>query len=446
MKIGIVGAGITGLTAAYELGKQGHRVVLFEAEPVAGGLSSGFVVPGWEWIPDRFYRHIFGGDRQIIALARELRVPLRFTRPKTSLWVNGAPYVYDNPLAVARYPNLPLWLNLRAGIVIAYLRYLVRNGERLEHTTAHRWLKRALGERAYRELWEPMLRGKFKGEFDRVNMAWFWARIVARTPQLGYFEGGFQVFIDRLTGAVRARGGLVRLGCPVIQIAPVNGGSWMLISGDGRGETFDRVLTTTSPQGLLKLVVGLPETVRQDVARFKSTGAVVLILALKHSILTDGTYWLNLPEGEFPCLSMVEHTNYQDKAHYGGDVIVYLGDYLPVDAPQMSMSTDELYACYRPALVKVRPEFEDSWVRAKWVFREAYAQPVPEVGHSRRIPRAEVPILPNLYWACLHHVYPWDRGTNFAVELGQRVAAAMSRPVAVEAGKSLAEMRRLTGR
>ncbi|MBN1933140.1 MAG: FAD-dependent oxidoreductase [Anaerolineae bacterium] len=425
MKIGIVGAGITGLTAAYELGKQGHQVAVFEAEPIAGGLSSGFAVSEWGWTLDRFYRHIFGGDKEIIALARALRVKLSFSRPKTSLWVNGAPYVYDNPLAVARYPNLPLWLNLRAGMVIAYLRYLVRKSARPERITAHRWLQRTLGQRAYQELWEPMLRGKFKDDFDRVNLAWFWARIVARTPQLGYFEGGFQVFINCLADAVREQDGQVRLSRPVEQIAPVDD-RWALMFPDGSGETFDRVLTTTSPKGLVEMVTGLPDVIREDVVRFKSTGALVLILALKHSILTDGTYWLNLPQGEFPCLSMVEHTNYQDKAHYGGDVIVYLGDYLPVDAPQMSMSINELYALYRPALVKVRSEFDDSWVRAKWAFREPYAQPVPEVGHSQRIPKAEMPILPNLYWACLHHVYPWDRGTNFAVELGQRVAAAMA--------------------
>jgi protoporphyrinogen oxidase len=163
-----------------------------------------------------------------------------------------------------------------------------------------------------------------------------------------------------------------------------------------------------------------------DLAALKSLGAVVLILALKHSILTDGTYWLNLPAGEFPCLSMVEHTNYQDRAHYGGDVIVYLGDYLPIDADEMSMAGEELYARYRPALAKVQPAFEDDWVRAMWSFREPYAQPVPEVFHSARVPAPDVPIIPNLYWACMHHVYPWDRGTNFAVQLGQRVAGAMN--------------------
>ncbi len=423
MKIGIVGAGITGLSAAYELSKQGHRVIVYEAESIAGGLSSGFRVAGWDWTLDRFYRHIFAGDKEIVALAQELHTPLTFSSPKTSLWVNGQPYIYDNPIAVARYPNLPFWLNIRAGVVIAYLRYLVRNGVRLEHVTAHQWLRRALGERTYRELWEPMLRGKFKANFDRVNMAWFWARIAARTPQLGYFEGGFQVFIDRLAQAVQECGGQVCLGRPVSAITQADGQVTLTLA-DGVVETFDRVLTTTSPRKLTEMVAQLPDRYR-DGNRFQSTGAVVLILALKRSILTGGTYWLNLPQGEFPCLSMVEHTNYQDKAHYHGDIIVYLGDYVAADAPEMGLSAQELYDRYRPALLRVRPDFDDDWVRARWAFSEPYAQPVPRVNHSQQIPLAETPVLPNLYWACLHHVYPWDRGTNFAVELGQRVAAAM---------------------
>ena len=80
---------------------------------------------------------------------------------------------------------------------------LVRDGTRLEGTTAHDWMRRAMGERGYAEIWEPMLRGKFKDDFDKVNMAWFWARFASRTPRLGYFEGGFQVFVDRLAAAVR---------------------------------------------------------------------------------------------------------------------------------------------------------------------------------------------------------------------------------------------------
>lgn len=421
MEIGVVGAGVTGLTAAHALGKARHRVTIYESAPIAGGLSSGFAVARWEWTLDRFYRHIFAGDRAIIALAEELGTPAKFDRPTTSLWVNGRPYPYDSPVAAALYPNLPLLTNLRAGLVIAYLKYLVRDGTFLERTTADQWLRRTMGERAYGELWEPMLRGKFKDAYDQVNMAWFWARIAARTPRLGYFQGGFQVFIDRLADEVRTQGGAIHLDTPVHQIAGA-GGQVTLALEDGTESTFDRVLTTTSPQSVVEMVAGLADDAARDLLSLKSTGAVILILALRDSVLTDGTYWLNLPEGEFPCLAMVEHTNFQDRAHYGGDHVVYLGDYLPVDAPEMSMDAEELYARYREALFQVQPAFRDEWVREKWSFRETYAQPVPLVNHSHRVPRLEKPLLPGLYWASMHHVYPWDRGTNYAVELGQRVA------------------------
>ncbi len=426
MKIGIVGGGFTGLTAAYQLSKQGHQVVVYEAEAQVGGLSSGFSVSEWEWPLDRFYRHVFGGDRAIIALAAELGVPLTFSRPKTSMWVNGRPYVYDNPVGVALYPNLPFYDNLRIGLAVAWLKYLVRDGVRLEHVTAHEWAQRAMGQRGYRQVWEPMLRGKFKSHFDRVNMAWLWARFAARTPSLGYPQGGFQTLIERLSQAVQQHGGRVFLSALVRQVAQAGDQVAVLLRNE-TGETFDRVLLTVSPGALGQIVTHLPDYYRQDLARLKSMGAAVLVLALRHSVLTDGTYWLNLPAGQFPCLSMVEHTNYQDRAHYGGDVIVYLGDYLPDDAPEMSMDADALYDRYRSALTQVQPAFEDGWVRARWAFHEPYAQPVPEVHHSQRVPSADSPILPNIYWACLHHVYPWDRGTNFAVELGQRAAAAMGR-------------------
>ncbi len=50
-----------------------------------------------------------------------------------------------------------------------------------------------------------------------------------------------------------------------------------------------------------------------------------------------------------------------------------------------------------------------------------YAQPVPKLNHSKAIPDLRTPIA-GLYFASMSQVYPWDRGTNFAVEIGRRVA------------------------
>ena len=88
------------------------------------------------------------------------------------------------------------------------------------------------------------------------------------------------------------------------------------------------------------------------------------------------------------------------------------------------MSDDELRAAFLPALKRFNTDFDPSWVQGSWVFREPYAQPVPFVNHSRNIPPTRTP-LPGLYFASMSHVYPWDRGTNYAVQLGRRVAGEM---------------------
>ena len=52
---------------------------------------------------------------------------------------------------------------------------------------------------------------------------------------------------------------------------------------------------------------------------------------------------------------------------------------------------------------------------------DADGQPVPELDHSQHIPPIKTPI-EGLYFASMSQVYPWDRGTNFAVEIGRRAA------------------------
>ena len=41
MRVAIIGGGITGLTAAYELTKRGINVTVFEKDEYLGGLSNG---------------------------------------------------------------------------------------------------------------------------------------------------------------------------------------------------------------------------------------------------------------------------------------------------------------------------------------------------------------------------------------------------------------------
>ena len=157
----------------------------------------------------------------------------------------------------------------------------------------------------------------------------------------------------------------------------------------------------------------------------KSMGAVVMILSLDHPLSTNGYYWYNIPKkAGFPFLSLVEHTNFVSPSHFGGDHIVYIGDYLEVGHEYFHMTPQELLQRFIPGIKRINPEFDESWVKKIWVNSTNYAQPVPMLNHSRNIPAIQTPI-PGLFFASMSQVYPWDRGTNFAVEIGRRAAGMM---------------------
>ena len=294
-------------------------------------------------------------------------------------------------------------------------------------------MRRRYGDKVYDMIWRPLLIGKFGPYYQEANMAWMWARLKVRSPRLGYFRGGFQHFIDSLAAAVEERGGQIRLNCPIQRIGidgeTRNGGHLSLHTGANEDEPtrFDRLVVTTSPSIFSRMAPALPPSYLNQLAELKSMGAVVLVLALRRQLMSD-TYWLNIPartpakeENEIPFLALVEHTNFIDRRHYDGDHLIYCGDYVAPDHHYLSLSKASLQQLFTSQLHRINPAFRPDWVRDSWLFRARYAQPIPEVDHARRIPALRTP-LPGIYFASMSQVYPWDRGTNFAVQIGREVA------------------------
>jgi protoporphyrinogen oxidase len=425
MRVAIVGAGVGGLAAAYDLAFAGMQVTVFEASDYVGGLAAGFRDERWDWSVERYYHHWFASDKDMLGLIDELgwRDKVLFPRPVTAVYHEGQFYALDSPLAVLRFPGLGFLERVRFGVVVAYLKYLAR-WQPLESVTASSWLARWIGERAYRILWEPLLVGKFGPYYQDVNMAWFWARVKARTPRLGTFEGGFQAFNDDFAKKIKQMGVEIRLSSPVTSIVPDPDGV-LRVSVEGEQLPFDQCLVTSSPGQLTRLAPTLPAEYLERLLSLRSMGAVVVVLALKHKLSESGVYWHNMPKSAgFPYLSLVEHTNYVDAAHFGGDHIVYIGDYLEPDHEYFTLSKEELLELFLPSLSRLNPEFSVDWVLDSWMFRTTYAQPVPPLNHSQAIPDLKTPI-PGLWFASMSQVYPWDRGTNFAIAIARKAARAM---------------------
>ena len=429
MKIAVIGTGFGGMAAAYDLVKAGNTVTLYEAESTPGGLAAGFKEPDWEWSVEKYYHHWFTSDEHMFRLFRELGVEDRvmILSPKTVMYHKGKFYPFDSITSALLYPGLGYGLNkIRFGLVGLYLRFTNR-WQPMEQTTVAEWMKKWAGEKVYTQMWEPLVMGKFSEKYaNQVNMAWMWARLHARTTRLATYQGGFQAFADEFA-AILAKMGVKFAYRTVVKQLMSEKESGLTLSTTHGNETYDRALVTISPALLSKMAPQLPEDYLKGLLDLKSMGAVVMTLALKHQLSREGYYWYNLPkDAGFPFLALVEHTNFLSPQKFGGNHIIYCGDYLDPAHEYFQLSKEELLQRFTPSLKKINPNFETGWITGSWLVKTNYAQPVPLLNHSRHIPSIETP-LKGLYFASMSQVYPWDRGTNFAVEIGRRAADLMLR-------------------
>ncbi|MFC1879308.1 NAD(P)/FAD-dependent oxidoreductase [Chloroflexota bacterium] len=427
MNIAIIGAGISGLSAAYDLVRAGHQVTIYEASEAPGGLAGGFKEPHWDWSVEKYYHHWFQSDSHMLGLIDELGWgdQVLFPRPYTVVYHQGKFYPFDSIPAALMFPGLGWGINkVRFGLVGLYLR-LTNNWRALEKVTVDSWMRKWAGDKVYEMMWQPLMIGKFGERYAKdVNMAWMWARLKARSTRLGTFQGGFQAFADKFAARLSEMSVNIHLNTAVRQITSVPEGG-LLLHSDDRQETYDRVLVTISPALMARLAPNLPQDYLQGLLTLKSMGAVVMALSLKQQLSEQGYYWFNIPKSAgYPFLALVEHTNFLPREHFGGEHIIYIGDYLEPEHEYFSLSQDELLERFLPLLPRFNPNFKPDWIRKTWLFRTTYAQPVPLVNHSQNIPEIQTPI-PGLYFASMSQIYPWDRGTNFAVEIGRKAAKMM---------------------
>ncbi|GAC1623366.1 MAG: NAD(P)/FAD-dependent oxidoreductase [Chloroflexota bacterium] len=416
-----MGGGALGLTAALRLVQRGEDVVLFEREPMPGGLASGFKL-GPSFL-EKFYHHLFRSDSAAIGLIEEmgLGAKLIWPRPKTSTLIGGKRYQLDSAMTVLRFGALPPIDRLRLGAATAYLR-AERNYHRLEHTTADLWLRKWMGERVYRTLWEPVLRGKFGDRFDQITMSWMWARIHMRSSELGCLRGGFQQLYNRLVEQVEDSGGICHFGASVTEVRAQGNGCLRVETSTGEVEV-DRVISTLPTRLTIQLVPDLQGDYARRYGQIDSYGAHCAVLALDRP-LTD-VYWLNICDTGFPFVGLFEHTNYMPAQDYDGRHIVYLGNYVPMSHPLFSESPEQTLARYLPALRRINPDFRDDWVTDHWMFKAPYAQPIVTMGYPDRLPPHRTPV-PNLYIANMSQVYPQDRGQNYSIRMANRLVSSLS--------------------
>ena len=428
--IAVIGGGFCGLAAAYELGRLGIRATVLEREAEVGGLAGSFAVGGTRL--EKFYHHWYAHEAHVRQLIEELgtadRVLLRPIR--TGTYYAHSFFKLSTPLDLLRFSALPFPDRIRLGLLVLRSRW-VRDWRSLEDRTAADWLREMGGERVYRVVWEPLLRGKFGDLAEEVAAVWFWNKLKLRggsrgkggAEQLAYYRGGFAALAETLAEAIRAAGGEIRTSTPAVGLQGAAGRVTGVVTPEAVLGAEGVIATTALPIVADLVEPHVPGAYVKHLRRIRYLANVCVVLELDRSL--SDLYWLNINDPGFPFVGAIEHTNFEPASTYAGRHIVYLSRYLPETDPFYHMPEPAAVAFTLDHLRRMFPELTDDWVLAAHIWRARYAQPVVERGYHRLIPGTRTPVA-NLWLASMAQVYPQDRGTNYAIQQGRELARTVA--------------------
>jgi protoporphyrinogen oxidase len=452
VRIAVVGAGVCGLTAAHRLARAGHAVDVYERWPGLGGQAATMDVGDGHRL-ERYYHHLFTSDTHIAALFAELGMPdaIEWRPSSVAFFAQEALHPFVTPLDLLRFKPLSPLARVRMGAAALALQRFAGDRAPYERITARAWIERRMGRQAWSEVWGPLLRGKFGERADDIAMVWLWSKLRlrrsvkgedVRQERLGYPRDSWEPLFAALAGSIEAAGGRVLIDRPVARVARA-GASFVVHAGapgsfraghdprafppGGEGEPYDRVLATV-PNDVFERLLEPDLAAEVGEAYLARARGIEYFAALCLLLETDRAfspyYWTNVADRTLPFVGVIEHTNFVERERYGGRRFLYLANYLPHGHELLDLDADALLARYEPGLRAINPAFSRAWVKRAWRSAEPAAQPIVTVGYAGRIPPLRTPAA-GLVLANTTQVYPEDRGTNYAVRLGEQAAAAL---------------------
>ena len=448
----MLGAGVAGLVAARRLAHAGHSVDVYERWPGLGGQAATLDVGDGHRL-ERYYHHLFTSDRHISALYDELGMPdeLEWRDSSVAFFAQGVQWPFTTPQDLLRFKPLSPLSRVRMGAAVLAVQRFGRRPEPYEQLTARAWIERRMGRQAWEHVWGPLLRGKFGARAEDIAMVWLWSKFTlrrqikgeeARGEKLGYPRHSWERLLEALQADVEAHGGRVLVDRPAARVSRSDTGFEVLpaVAGSFRrghdprsfetveaAERYDRVLATL-PNDVFEqvldpsLAAALAPNYLERARSIEYFAALCLLLELDRSF--SPFYWTNVADRALPFVGLIEHTNFVEPERYGGRRFLYVANYLEHGHPSLSLSAEELLDVYEPGLRRVNPAFTRDWVKQAWLFREPAAQPIVTVGYRDRIPPLQTGV-PGLVLANTTQVYPEDRGTNYAVRLGEEAAGVL---------------------
>jgi protoporphyrinogen oxidase len=412
VKIAIIGGGMMGISLGYSLAQQGVQVEVFEASPALGGLAGSTTLEDGTPV-DRFYHAVLSSDSHLRQLCSGLGIAeqLRFRETGMGFYYNGQIYSMNSMMEFLRFPPLGWIDRFRLGLTVLYAQF-VRDWHRLERINVEEWLMRWSGRRTYENIWRPLLKAKFDGDFTDAPATYIWARLVRmkstrqgtdQKEQAGHLIGGYTTLIKTMADRIEAAGGAIHLGCPVREIVVEDGRAVGLRLADDEIHPFRAVAATTQLPIFRRLIPSASQDYQDYLGKTEYLGIICPLLVLDRPL--TGNWTLNITDGQIPFTGVVETTAYIDPQYVGGHHLVYLPKYTAPASHWQHMSEGEIQETWLEHLERMFPDFDRRWIRYFIVHRERYSEPLHGLSQTHLIPAVVTPVR-ELYLATTAQIYP----------------------------------------
>lgn len=410
-----------GLAVAYQLARDGHTPVVFEADDRVGGMTATFDFEGLEI--ERYYHFHCISDSAFLDVLEELGLKDRmcWTETRMGYFYQGRVHPWGNPLALLRFPGVSLIAKFRYGLH-AFLSTKRNDWRPLDGKEASAWIRRWIGKQAFDVFWKKLFELKFYDYAYGLSAAWIWSRIrrIGRSrynifrEKLGYLEGGSKTFLLAMKKDIETRGGEIRLAMPVKQVLIQDGKVRGVLTEAGE-DLFDKVISTVPLPYVQFIMPGLPESILQAYRSVNNIAVVCVIAKLKRKVTEN--FWLNVNDDVMDIPGIVEYTNLRALDNH----IVYVPFYMPGEHEKYRDPDAVFLEKVRKYLKAINPLLTDDDFISLRASRYRHAQPICEPGFLSRLPPVALPIK-GLWVADTCYYYPEDRGISESIGFGRKMA------------------------
>jgi len=420
-KVAVLGAGPMGLAVAYQLARDGHHPIVFEADDRIGGMTAAFDFSGLKI--ERYYHFHCISDHAFLHVLDELSLSdkMHWVPTKMGYWYLNQLQAWGNPIALLKFRGLSFIAKFRYGLH-AFLSTKRDDWKPLDKVDAVRWIQSWVGPEAYEVLWRRLFDYKFYDYTSNLSAAWIWSRIrrIGRSrynlfkEKLGYLEGGSDTLLQGMHADIQKHGGEIRLQTPVTKVIIEHGAVRGIETANGI-ESFDTVISTIPLPYIPKVIPDLPSAI---LTQFKSVIniAVVCVIVKLRKPLTEN-FWLNTNDPEMDIPGIVEYSNLRPLENS----IVYVPFYMPGEHPKFAEPDEAFLEKVCKYFKKINPNLKDEDFLDIRASRYRFAQPIGVPGYLETIPNAKLPI-DGLWVADTSYYYPEDRGISESIDFGRKMA------------------------